>query len=140
MAASFVCVVCVSGWGCVCQQFGIHFLFCPFLFHTMTNCNQTSVIDATWKPSYVNEVKGHIPRSKVIWGQDVKVAAYVKLIIFVHFFSIQWPIATIIMQFESSVPYLQCISKDQLFWTLCHWSELGRPSLFELGRFGYLHE
>ena len=72
-------------------QFGIHFLFCPFLFHTMSNCNQTSVIDATWEPSYVNEVKGHIPRSKVIRGQDVyvKVAAYVKLITFVHFFSIQ---------------------------------------------------
>ena len=27
---------------------------------------QTWVIDATWEPSYVNEVKGHIPRSKVI--------------------------------------------------------------------------
>ena len=30
---------------------------------------QTWVKDAIGVPSYVNEVKGHIPRSRVIWGQ-----------------------------------------------------------------------
>ena len=29
-------------------------------------------IDATREPSFLNEVKGHISRSKVIWGQVVR--------------------------------------------------------------------
>ena len=47
--------------------------------------NQSWVIDATWEPSFVDEVKGHISRSKVIWGQfvsqaeNVKVASFEKL-------------------------------------------------------------
>ena len=37
--------------------------------------NQSGVIDATWKtwePAFVDEVKGHISRSKVIYGQVVR--------------------------------------------------------------------
>ena len=52
---------CKSGYICKFDY------ICPFLLHIMTNCNQTLVIiDATWKPSYVNEVKGHIPRSSEV--------------------------------------------------------------------------
>ena len=36
--------------------------------------NQTWFIDIIWGPSYVLTVKGHIPRSKVIWGQVVRQA------------------------------------------------------------------
>jgi len=36
-----------------------------------TNCNETWDIDATWEPSHVHEVKGHIPRSKVNWGHKI---------------------------------------------------------------------
>ena len=32
-----------------------------------------------WEPSYVHAVKGHIPRSKVIWGQVVRSAENVKM-------------------------------------------------------------
>ena len=34
--------------------------------------NQSWVIDATWEPSFVDEVKGHITRSKVILDQVVR--------------------------------------------------------------------
>ena len=34
--------------------------------------NQTWFIDVIWEPSYVHVVKGHILRSKVIWGQVVR--------------------------------------------------------------------
>ena len=33
-----------------------------------------SYIDVTWEPSFVNEVKEHILRSKVTWGQVVRQA------------------------------------------------------------------
>ena len=47
--------------------------------------NQSWVIDATWEPSFVDKVKGYISRSKVIYGQvvrlveNVKVASFEKL-------------------------------------------------------------
>ena len=58
--------------------------------HTSMDFNQSWVIDATWEPSFVDEVKGYISRSKVIWGQvvrceneseteNVKVASFEKL-------------------------------------------------------------
>jgi len=31
------------------------------------DCHETWVIYTAWKTSYVNEVKGHVPRSEVIW-------------------------------------------------------------------------
>ena len=43
-----------------------------YLPHALMDFNQSWVIDATWKPSFVDEVRGHISRSKVIWGQYVK--------------------------------------------------------------------
>ena len=42
-----------------------------YLPHALMDFNQSWVIDATWEPSFV-EVKGHISRSKVIWGQLVR--------------------------------------------------------------------
>ena len=36
--------------------------------HALINFNQSWVIDVTWGPSFVDEVRGHISRSKVIWG------------------------------------------------------------------------
>ena len=36
-----------------------------------SDLNQTWFIDMIWEPSYVHGIKGHIPRSKVIWGQVV---------------------------------------------------------------------
>ena len=41
--------------------------------------NQSWVIDATWEPSFVDDVKGHISRSKVICGQVVRQAENVKM-------------------------------------------------------------
>ena len=38
----------------------------PYLPHALMDLNQTWVMDATWEPSFVDEVKGHIPRLKVI--------------------------------------------------------------------------
>ena len=37
-----------------------------YLPHALLDFNQSWAIDATWEPSFVEEVKGHIPRSKVI--------------------------------------------------------------------------
>ena len=37
-----------------------------YLPHALMDFNQSWVIDATWEPSFVDEVKGHISRSKVI--------------------------------------------------------------------------
>ena len=56
-----------------------------YLQHALMDFNQSWVIDATWEPSFVDEVKGHILRLKVIWGQvvrlveNVKVASFKKL-------------------------------------------------------------
>ena len=36
-----------------------------YLLHALMDVNQSLVIDATWEPSYVNEVKSRILRSKV---------------------------------------------------------------------------
>ena len=43
-----------------------------YLPHALMDFNQSWVIDATWEPSFVDEVKGNISRSKVIWGQVVR--------------------------------------------------------------------
>ena len=43
------------------------------------NQNQSWVIDATWELSFVDKVKGHISRSKVIRGQVVRKAENVKV-------------------------------------------------------------
>ena len=40
-----------------------------WLPHALMDFNQSWVIDATWEPSFVDKVKGHISRSKVMWGQ-----------------------------------------------------------------------
>ena len=37
-----------------------------YLPHALMDFNQSWVIDATWEPSFVDVVKGHISRSKVI--------------------------------------------------------------------------
>ena len=50
-----VVVVCRENW----ITFGSN-------FHMHRDFNQSSAIDATRKPSFVDEVKGHISRSKVI--------------------------------------------------------------------------
>ena len=42
-----------------------------YLPHALMDFNQSWVINATWEPSFVDEVKGHISRSKVIGGQVV---------------------------------------------------------------------
>ena len=47
--------------------------------HALMDFNESWVIDATWEPSFVDEVKGHISRSKVIWGQVVRLAENVKM-------------------------------------------------------------
>ena len=44
--------------------------------------NQTWFIGIIWEPSYVRAVKGHIPRSKVIWGQVVWYGKNVKMALF----------------------------------------------------------
>ena len=41
--------------------------FWLYLPHALMDFNQSWVIDATWEPSFVDEVKSHISRSKVIW-------------------------------------------------------------------------
>ena len=38
--------------------------------------NQTWIIAAIWQPPYVDEVKGHIPRSKVTSGQLLRYIDY----------------------------------------------------------------
>ena len=43
-----------------------------YLPHALMDFNQSWVIDVTWEPWFVDEVKGHISRSKVIWGQVVR--------------------------------------------------------------------
>ena len=48
-------------------------------WHALVDFNQSWVIYATWEPSFVDEVKGHISRSKVFWGQVVSLAENVKL-------------------------------------------------------------
>ena len=54
----------------------------PHLKSWKSDRNQTWFIGIIWKPSYVHEVKGHISRSKVIWGQVVRQAENVKLTTF----------------------------------------------------------
>ena len=50
------------------------------IFHMLLmDFNQSWVIDATWEPSFVDDVKGHISRSNVIWGQVVRKAENVKM-------------------------------------------------------------
>ena len=44
--------------------------------------DQSWVIGATWEPSFVDEIKDHIPRSKVIRGQVVREAKNVKMALF----------------------------------------------------------
>ena len=43
-----------------------------YLPHALMGFNQSWVIDATWEPSFVDEVKSRISRLKVIWGQVVR--------------------------------------------------------------------
>ena len=38
-----------------------------YLPHALMDFNQSWVIDAKWEPSFVDEVKGHISRSKVTY-------------------------------------------------------------------------
>ena len=47
--------------------------------HALMDINQSWVIDAAWELLFVDEVKGHISRSKVIWGQVVRSAKHVQL-------------------------------------------------------------
>ena len=42
-----------------------------YLPHALMDFDQSWFIDATWKPSYSDEVKVHIWKAKVIWGQAV---------------------------------------------------------------------
>ena len=48
----------------------------------MINHHQTWNIDAMCQPLYVNEVKGHIPRSRLMSGQVLKLAKKIKLLVF----------------------------------------------------------
>ena len=61
---------------------------CPFPSQTFTNWNQTWVIDESGKAAHNDEVKGHLPRSKVNWGEAVKYVPNV------HFFPKHSPIRT----------------------------------------------
>ena len=61
---------------------------CPFPSQTFTNWNQTWVIDESRKAAHNDEVKGHLPRSKVNWGEAVKYVPNV------HFFPKHSPIRT----------------------------------------------
>ena len=45
------------------------FIYIP---HNFMDFNQTWVITPTWEPSFVDEVRALIPRSKAIWGQVVR--------------------------------------------------------------------
>ena len=59
-------VVC---WCCLLWKGVNIWLYLP---HGLMDFNQSWVIDATWEPSFVDVVKGHISRSKDIWGQVVR--------------------------------------------------------------------
>ena len=50
--------------------------------------NQTWFVDTLWDPLYVHEVKGHIPRSKVIRGQVVRCAQDVKFTLYLKSLSL----------------------------------------------------
>ena len=54
-------------------------LYILYLPHALMDFNQSWVIGAAWEPSFVAEVKGHMSRSKVIWGQVVKWAKNVEI-------------------------------------------------------------
>ena len=70
-------VVCCLLW----KQVNI-WLYFP---HALVDFNQSWVIDAIWKPAFVDKIWGHLSRSKVIWGQvvredeNIKVASFEKL-------------------------------------------------------------
>ena len=53
---------CKMGWKCK-----IH-----LIWKLKSYWNQTWFIDIMWEPSYTHEVKCHITRSKVTWGQVVR--------------------------------------------------------------------
>ena len=64
-----------------CRDHFVHFCSCCLLWrqvniwiylpHALMDFNQSWVKGATWEPSFADAVKGHISRSKVIWGQVV---------------------------------------------------------------------
>ena len=51
---------------------------CIYFPHTLMDFNETWVIDVRWKPLFIDEAKGHIPRAKVISGQVLRLAKNVK--------------------------------------------------------------
>ena len=72
IAVTFSVWAVVCGLWCVgcecktfCQKVNNYLSFEKLKF----NWNQTWVIDATWEPSYVNEVKGHLKSSCKIGGK-----------------------------------------------------------------------
>ena len=60
----YCCCCCLLLW----KQVNI-WLYLP---HALMDSNKSWVIDATWKLSYVDEVRGHLSRSNFIWGQVVR--------------------------------------------------------------------
>ena len=58
--------VCVYVCMCVCGKNVNPSFDALYLWHAVMDQVQTWVLGVTWEPSYVNEVKGHIPRSKVM--------------------------------------------------------------------------
>ena len=53
---------------CICSSL-VRFLLFESFEKLKSNYNQTWFKDEIGVPSYVNEVKGQVPRSRVIWGQ-----------------------------------------------------------------------
>ena len=68
-------VVCCENW----LTFGSN------LSHALMDFNRSCIIYATWEPSFVDEVKYHISRSKVIrgqvvrWAENLKVASFLEV-------------------------------------------------------------
>ena len=58
-------VVVVVCWCCCLLWKRVN--ICLYIPHTLMDFNQTWVIGATWGPSFVDEVKGHISGSKVTY-------------------------------------------------------------------------
>ena len=66
--------------GCCCCLLWNQVNIWLYLPRALMDFNQSWVIDATWEPSFVDEVRGHISWSKVIWGQVVRLVESVKVV------------------------------------------------------------
>ena len=80
-----------------------------------SNWNQTRFICIMWEPSYVHTVRGHVPRSKVIWGQVVRWAENVKM---VSFEKLTWTKLGVLIQYGNLHMFM---------WSRLHIMIIGQP-------------